>query len=157
MGRNRIEIDWGQFDKLCAMQSTQEEIAGWFNCSVDTIDRAVKRQFKKPFAEVFAQKRRAGRVSLRRALFQNALDGNPTMQIWLSKQHLEMSDKIEQKVQAHVSHEMTDAEIDARLEELEKREIELKGCTVGDGGIDSPTAPEPRAPRDPGVHEVDKA
>lgn len=94
-GRPRKEIDWEDFDKLCGIQCTQEEIAAWFGVSVDTIERAVKRKFKKGFAEFFKQKKQKGKISLRRVMYQKAQDGNTTMLIWLSKNYLGMTDKIE--------------------------------------------------------------
>ena len=44
MARPQIKIDWDQFNKLCALQCTQVEIAEWFNCSIDTIARAVSTE-----------------------------------------------------------------------------------------------------------------
>ena len=97
MGRKPIEIDWTQFEKLCAIQCTREEIAAWFNCSIDTIERSVKKKYKETFAAVFAQKRRNGHISLRRKQFETAMSGDKTMLIWLGKQYLGQSDKTEIK------------------------------------------------------------
>jgi hypothetical protein len=94
-GRPRIVIDWEEFDKLCEMQCTEEEIAAWFGCSVDTVERRCKERNGATFAEVFAQKRKAGMVSLRRVQWRTALKGNVTMQIWLGKQYLGQRDKQE--------------------------------------------------------------
>lgn len=92
-----IEIDQEEFEKLCAIQTTLEELSAWFKCSVDTIERWCEKTYKMGFAEVYRQKRGTGKVSLRRAQFQNALKGNTVMQIWLGKQYLAQADKIEQK------------------------------------------------------------
>jgi hypothetical protein len=93
MARPRIEINWEDFDKLCAIQCTQVEIASWFKCSVDTIERAVKRKYKMGFAEYYAQKADTGKISLRRQQWQLALKGDRTMLIWLGKQHLGQAEK----------------------------------------------------------------
>ena len=53
MARPQIEIDWKQFNKLCAIQCTKAELAEWFNCSEDTISRAVKRKYKMSFADLY--------------------------------------------------------------------------------------------------------
>ena len=37
MGRPKIQINEIEFEKLCGLQCTEEEIAGFFNCSIDTI------------------------------------------------------------------------------------------------------------------------
>lgn len=94
MGRPKIDIDAQQFESLCVMQCTLDEIAGFFRCSEDTIERWCKREYKMNFAEVFKQKRAGGRISLRRFQFRLA-ETNPTMAIWLGKQWLGQSDKQE--------------------------------------------------------------
>ena len=94
MARPRIEINWEEFDKLCGMLCTQEEIAAWFKCSVDTIDKALRREKRMGFTEYFKNKAVSGRMSLRRAQFELAVkDKHPTMLIWLGKQHLDQTDK----------------------------------------------------------------
>jgi hypothetical protein len=97
MGRHKLEINWEEFEKLCGYQCTLEEIASWYLCSGDTIERAVRRYYKKDFAEVFAAKRKRGRVSLRRKQYQLAMTGNCTMLIWLGKQMLKQTDKVHNK------------------------------------------------------------
>lgn len=91
-GRPRIEINKKEFEKLCALQCTLEEIAGFLDCSEDTVERWCKREYNKGFAEVFRIKRGAGKISLRRSQFQLA-SKNPTMAIWLGKQYLGQRDK----------------------------------------------------------------
>ncbi len=100
MARPRIEIDWSDFDKLCVMQATLEEIASWFGCSVDTIERAVKRKAKMGFAEYFTQKAGRGRVSLRRKQYEMALAGDRTMLIWLGKQYLKQTETVVSKFES---------------------------------------------------------
>lgn len=95
VGRPLIEINWEQFDKLCSIQCSQREIASWFDCSVDTIDRAVKRVKGMNFAEYFEQKRGKGKIALRRKQYEVANGGNVTMLIWLGKQYLNQSEKQE--------------------------------------------------------------
>ncbi len=95
MGRPVKEINWSEFEKLCALQCTLSEIAAWFCCSEDTIERRVEEEYGQTFAEVFSQKKKFGRISLRRTMFQKAQEGNATLLIWLSKQHLGMKEKTE--------------------------------------------------------------
>ena len=87
-----IEVDKTQFEKLCEIQCTQIEIAGWFRCLIDTIERWCKRTYKQSFADIFEEKRQVGRISLRRVQFQEALKGNTALLIWLGKQYLGQSD-----------------------------------------------------------------
>ena len=104
-GRPKKKIDWEQFDRLCLIQCTLEEIASFFDCSADTIERAVKREHGVTFAEHFGQKRGKGKISLRRAMWTKAIEGNPTMMIWLSKNYLGMTDKLEQEIRTDGSKE----------------------------------------------------
>lgn len=94
MGRPTIEIDKGQFENLCSLQCTKAEIAGWFGCSEDTIERWCKRTYNETFAATFAQKRAKGQISVRRALYQAATKGNTTAMIFWLKNHAGMADQI---------------------------------------------------------------
>lgn len=90
-GRPRIDIDKDQFEKLCSIMCTEEEIAGFFNCSVDTIERFCDREYEETFAEVFKKKSARGKISLRRMQFKLA-EKNPGMTIFLGKNYLGQSD-----------------------------------------------------------------
>lgn len=78
MGRPRREIDWSEVDKLLLIQCTDEEVAGWFSTDVKLIKRACKRDKGVTFAQYSAEKRDLGKISLRRALWQKALDPKNT-------------------------------------------------------------------------------
>lgn len=86
-GRPKIEIDKEQFESLCGLQCTKEEIAGFFKCSDDTVERWCKRTYDKNFAVVFKIYAQAGRISLRRYQF-NLAKTSTGMAIWLGKQML---------------------------------------------------------------------
>ena len=92
MARPQKEIDKKAFESLCGLQCTKEEIAGFFDCSEDTIERWCGRTYGKSFAAVFAIKRGAGRISLRRSQFRLA-EKNAAMAIWLGKQYLGQRDE----------------------------------------------------------------
>lgn len=96
MGRPTIPIDQETFERLCQINATLMEISGWFKCSEDTIENWCKKTYGITFSECFKRFASEGKISLRRKMFQGALGGNPTLMIWLSKQHLGMSDKVEQ-------------------------------------------------------------
>ncbi len=104
-GRPLIPINWQEFDKLCNIHCTLVEISEWFDCSEDTIERAVKREKGMTFAEYFKRKSGRGKISLRRKMFETALSGNVTMQIWLSKNTLGYRDKIEEIILPPVKEE----------------------------------------------------
>ena len=96
VARPRKEIDQVEFEKLCALQCTKAEIAGFFNVSEDTVERWCKRTYKESFAVVFANKRSDGKISLRRSQFRLA-EKDSRMAIWLGKQYLEQKEPIDEK------------------------------------------------------------
>ena len=131
MARRRIAINWEEFDKLCALQCTRLEIASWFNCSVDTIERACKRDQKKPFAAYYEEKAGKGKIALRRLQFQSASAGTVTMQIWLGKQWLGQSDKMDSNVKQNMNLSiLTEARehITSKLAQIRNRQEE--SCDV---------------------------
>jgi len=65
-GRPKIKLDYELIEKLSYIQCTQEEIAEWFECSIDTLKRAIKRDKGMTYAEYSGQKRKKGCISLRR-------------------------------------------------------------------------------------------
>src|SRR5260370_20929856 len=84
-GRKPVLIDLGDLEKLCSLNCTIEEIAGWFKVSVRTIE---KRRKQPEFAAAMEHGRARGRISLRRAQIKLMEDGNGPMGIWLGKQML---------------------------------------------------------------------
>jgi len=95
MGRPRFVVNWQIVDKLCFIQCTELEIVSCLECSVDTINRACKREKKKTFAEYRSQKAEGGKHSLRRMQFEAAKKGSGAMLIWLGKQYLGQRERSE--------------------------------------------------------------
>lgn len=92
-GRPKVQIDKTEFEKLCHIQCTKREIAEWFGCSEDTIERWCKREYDENFAVIFEKKRSFGKISLRRIQWQLA-ERNATMAIFLGKQYLGQTDNM---------------------------------------------------------------
>lgn len=92
-GRPRKEIDKSNFEKLCGLFCTLDEIAGFFDCSEDTIERWCKREYKQSFAEISAKKRGLGKISLRRAGLELAKK-NAAVHIFYCKNYLGMTDSV---------------------------------------------------------------
>lgn len=90
-GRPRKEIDQGQFEKLCGIMCTLGEIAGFFNCSEDTIENWCKRTYEMSFSEAFKIHSAGGKISLRRTQFKLAERSAP-MAIFLGKNYLGQKD-----------------------------------------------------------------
>lgn len=70
--------------RLSELFCSQQDIAYALGVNRSTIERHAK--------ELMAEGKGRGRVKLRRAQMDKALEGNPTMLIWLGKQMLGQSD-----------------------------------------------------------------
>lgn len=90
-GRPTIQIDQHNFEELCKMQCTEMEIAGFFGCSDETLNKWCKKTYKKTFEECFAIFRQGGKASLRRTQWKLA-ETNPSMAIFLGKNYLNQCD-----------------------------------------------------------------
>jgi hypothetical protein len=98
-GRPKKEIDLNEFKKLCSLQCTLPEIAGFFDCVTDTIQRWCKRELGMKFSEAYEKYSAGGKISLRRYQFKLA-EHNASMAIWLGKQYLGQRDQVETNVNA---------------------------------------------------------
>ena len=87
IGRPKKEIDSDVIAKLSQIGCTQEEIGSVVGISA--------RQLQRRYADLVAENKNIGKASLRKKLWEKALKGNDKLLIWLSKQELNMRDKIE--------------------------------------------------------------
>ena len=95
-GRPRKEIDKSIFEELCTIQCTLNEIAGVFRCHIVTIDRFCREEYDDCFSNVFKKFSEEGKSSLRRAQWRKAVyDTNVPMLIWLGKQYLGQTEKVQ--------------------------------------------------------------
>ena len=94
MARPRKEIDQRQFETLCAMMCTLEEIAGVMGCSGDTIERWCKRTYNQGFAETYKNFSAKGKMTLRRYQLELAKK-SAAMAIFLGKNYLGQKDNVE--------------------------------------------------------------
>lgn len=90
-GRKAIKIDLELLEKLCTLQCTDVELAGFFGVSVRTIERHKK---KPAFAATMERGHSKGRVSVRRYLFEQAAKGNSASTIFLAKNLLGFKDYV---------------------------------------------------------------
>ena len=93
-GRPEKVIDRKQFESLCALQCTLFEVCSFFDVTDKTLSKWCHKEYDMSFSEVFAIKRGAGQISLRRSQFKLA-EKNAAMAIWLGKQYLEQKDVVE--------------------------------------------------------------
>ena len=87
-GRPRKEVDMGMVERLAQIMCTEDEIA-----AVMAIDKSTLRR-QPTFDEVYKKGREVGKSSLRRTQWRIA-QNNAAMAIWLGKQYLGQTDKVE--------------------------------------------------------------
>ena len=134
MGRPRKEIDQTNFEKLCGLQCTKEEICGFFDVTDKTLENWCRRTYKAGFSEIFAQKRGIGKISLRRYQFELAKK-NASMAIFLGKNYLGQSDAVR-----------IESNADGKLAELIDGLREDDDLHTETTGLDAPVADEQPTP-----------
>ena len=120
-GRPRKEIGLEQFKKLCGLQCTLAEIAGFFDCSEDTIENWCKRELHRGFSDAFKEYSASGKISLRRNQFRLA-EKSAAMAIFLGKQYLEQKDSFEYEDKESIAR--LDAILTGMRDNAVKREAE---------------------------------
>lgn len=114
MGRPKKVLsakDWDSVKYMCIIHCTGEEIAGVLGMDYDTLNRNCKEKYDISISEYIKQNQTNGKMSLRRAQWKAAENGNVTMQIWLGKQWLG------QKEQSEVSISRNDDETIREMEQ----------------------------------------
>ena len=86
IGRPKKDLDEDVIAKLSQIGCTQEEIGAVVGISARTLQRR--------YADLVAENKNKGKASLRKKLWEKALKGDPKLLIWLSKNELNMVDKI---------------------------------------------------------------
>jgi alkylhydroperoxidase/carboxymuconolactone decarboxylase family protein YurZ len=89
MGRPKKELDAEVIANLSQIGCTQEEIGSVVGISARTLQRR--------YADLIEDNKNIGKASLRKRMWQSALKGNSMMQIWLSKQTLNMKERTVQE------------------------------------------------------------
>lgn len=97
-GRRLEPINWNEFERMCFVQCTLEELAYAFDRDVATLQKEIKDQYGKTYSQVMEEKQSFGKTALRRVQMQKALKGDNTMLIWLGKNILGQTDKHEETV-----------------------------------------------------------
>ncbi len=90
--QKQATINKSQFESLCEIQCTKEEICAVLDVSEKTLNSWCNSTYGENFSLVFGKKRNGGRSSLRRTQWKLA-EKNPTMAIWLGKQYLDQRDE----------------------------------------------------------------
>jgi hypothetical protein len=93
MARPKKPVDEVLLKKLASIFCTTEQMAHMLNVSKDTLERR--------YAATIKEARSTGKMSLLRKQFEVAMAGNVGMLIWMGKQHLEQSDRMDQTSTEH--------------------------------------------------------
>lgn len=93
--RPKTAQDFEDFEELCRMQCTSNEICGFFRINTDTLAKKIENHYKTNASEKIKELRASGLATLRRLLWDKAKAGDGHTQRWLSRQYLGMTDKVE--------------------------------------------------------------
>lgn len=94
-------INKALFEKYCKIMCTKQEICDLFEVSPDTLELWCKQEYGDTPLHVINRYANAGKQRLRQIQMDQA-EKNPTMAIWLGKQYLGQSDKVEQQTDTRV-------------------------------------------------------
>ena len=86
LGRPTKDIDQKILANLSQIGCTQEELGSILGVSARTLQRR--------FADLIEVNKNKGKASLRKKMYEKAMKGNDKLLIWLSKNYLNMVDKV---------------------------------------------------------------
>lgn len=105
-GRPEKKVDFNIFEELCKIQCTQQEICNVLDMDHKTLTARTEDRYGEPFSQTYKRFSDSGRMSLRRAQMRSAIGGNVVMQIWLGKQYLDQSEKMQVVSQEYINQEI---------------------------------------------------
>lgn len=97
-GRPKKAIDYKLVERLGKIMCTEEEVANMLEVSVRTLQR------DKEFCRIYKKATENGKMSLRRTQFKLART-SASMAIFLGKQYLGQTDKVENKINGQLTIE----------------------------------------------------
>ena len=113
VGRPKKELDWKVLDAILQFGATLIDCSEMLSLSDDTIQNRIKKQYGITFSEYRHRKMSKMRVKLLQKQFDVAMSGNVALLIWLGKQHLGQSDKMDtiENGQVKITIEKKDSEL----------------------------------------------
>jgi hypothetical protein len=89
----------------CEWHCSAEEVAQAFGITVQTLDKHCKQYYGYTFFQIYKQYSAGGKRSLRRAMWAKAVnEGDTRLQIYLSKNHLGMSEDPQPEGDDDITH-----------------------------------------------------
>ena len=116
VGRPNKKIDWDAIDKMLIAGCQGTSIAHKYGMNPETFYRRCQKEKGINFSEYQQQKLEVGNDILRQVQFSKAAKGDNTMLVWLGKNRVGQTDKVESKVQA---------QIESKVEVSQKAILEL--------------------------------
>ncbi len=95
LGPPKLDIKQSELESFAEMGIAIKEVAGFFMCSIDTIENRIQEMFGMTYTEFREQKESKTRRMIKRKIIEKALGGDNTMLIWCSKNMLGWSEKID--------------------------------------------------------------
>lgn len=105
------KIDLAQAEVFGKMKATHDTMADHYGVDVSTIDRKMMDP-SNPFCRAYKKGFSALKLRLSEAQIRNAIDNNnATLQIWLGKQYLGQTDKVETKSESNFNFNILENEV----------------------------------------------
>ena len=113
LGRPEKEFIWGTLDAALQYGGSLIDCSELMGVSEDTIQRRIKSSFGMTFTKYKNLKMSRIRMKLRQKQFDEAMNGNTTLLIWLGKNMLGQTDKseINQTSEIKITIDKDDAEL----------------------------------------------
>ena len=93
-GRPKKEIDKKQFEEMCKIQCTEQEICNILGVSIEKLISWCYEEYNDTFLNVYKKYSDGGKMSLRRMQYHLA-SRSASMSIWLGKQYLGQRDNMD--------------------------------------------------------------
>jgi len=119
MARPSKNLDLDLIEKLASIHCSNHEIASIVGCDPSLLS-------KKRYSVVVQKGKERGKMALRRKMFEGAMAGNVSLQIWLSKNILGFSDKVEQKIQDTTGAMLSEEELAEKAKKIAERVMEYQ-------------------------------
>lgn len=132
-GPKPLAVNGEDVEKLAGRGLNQEEIGTILGCSADTLQRRFSREMQRGWQRM--------RASVKRAQFDLGVNKlNPTMLIWLGKQHLGQSDPDRHPPKTEGTSDQLKGLFDALMSgpATPKKAVEAEKRFGADGGTEGP-------------------
>ncbi len=97
-GRPVKDIDLEELKSLMEFYPSLDETAGWFDCSQDTISRAIDVGFNMTFAEFRQHYMARTKLNLKRVAIKKAIEGDSRMLIHCLRALTNMDERVENQI-----------------------------------------------------------